>query len=212
MVRNSKHASACSGRGLGGVGAARVTYVGVDRTDGPEIKRNRLSGIHKLCPEKRVGRDAASHATGGIASNQTTLGVLALTSISYVNERREPIPGCCLWIGDNGSIVPPGRLAEPDRILAPGMITAQDEMSPTTSKIGADGEGYLGLTVFNGRTVAELDIGSQPGKTFVQNNIDHAGHRVGAICRRCTARNHIYALHQRRRDGAEINAAAKDVG
>ena len=54
-----------------------------------------------------------------------------------------------------------------------------------------------------------VDIALQPVEIVIDDEIDDARHRIGAVNRRSTAGQHIDALQERRRDGIDVNGIAK---
>ena len=57
--------------------------------------------------------------------------------------------------------------------------------------------------------VAAFDGGLQAGEILVEDEVDHAGHRVRAPGRRGAAGHDVHALDDRRRQGGGVHAAAE---
>ncbi len=199
------------GRGLRIGGAATVADIQIDRIDRAEIELRRRAAGQELGTDQRVGGDGAARAAGGVAGDQAALGELGLSGVA-----RGDVPGLTVGRGrgrvlHQHGIVVPTHLALVDRVIAPGMVATDDEMAAAAIEIATIGAGDLDLTILHAAAVTVGDVALEARETLVENQVDHASHRIGAVGGRSAAGHHVDAADQLRRQQVEVDAAFQQV-
>ncbi|EGY02061.1 hypothetical protein AZA_04487 [Nitrospirillum viridazoti Y2] len=99
--------------------------------------------------------------------------------------------------------------ARPGIHLIPlGVVQGDDDMAATVVDVAA--EGQVG-TIF-GAAMLGAAVGDRALDTLeipIQDEVHHAGHGIGAVDRRRTARQHVHPLDQRHRDAADVDGIAE---
>ena len=80
-------------------------------------------------------------------------------------------------------------------------------MAAVAGEVPAPGSFRFELAMFVFVVVAELEVRLEAGEVLVEDEVDDAGHGVGAPGRRGAAGHDIDALDKGRRDGGEVDAA-----
>ena len=88
-----------------------------------------------------------------------------------------------------------------------GVAHRGDQVAPSVGEGGAEGHvgGELGIVALGG--VAVLHVGADAFELLHRDEVDHAGHGVGAIDRRGPAGDHVHAGQDRFRDQVDVDIA-----
>ena len=188
---------------LGGLAAAAI---GEGARDIAEIERRRCAvGPDKLGAAQRIARVRAE-------GDQAALGGLRLADIVGMDQLGLAVGAAVIGrIVHQPGILEPGTLIDEEGVGAGKVGGAEDDMAAVAGEIGAVGQFGLDLAMVVLPGIAAFQIGGQSVEVLVQDDVDHAGHRVRTPGRRGAAGHDIDALDQAGRHGGQIDAAG-DAG
>ncbi len=195
-----------------GAFVAAAAIVAAGAVDGAVVERRHRAAGAELQAAQRIGGQRGTGAAGAAGIDQSALGDLDVADMILVHEQGLGAAGAIGGILHQAGAAPPFGLADEHRVRAGGVVCAQQQMAAAAAEAGAPGPFQGELSVADLGAVAHLQIGLEAFELLVEHQVDHAGHRVGALGGRGAAGHHLDAPHQGGGQGGEIDAAAQQVG